>query len=157
MVVYVCWCYFLHLSHSLLPWLWPWVHSLCLHLHSFPAGRFINTIFLDAIYIVNILYLFFSFWRTSLCITGSRFIYLTRTDSNSFFSGLSNIPLHICNHIFLIHLTVNRHPICFHILATINSGATSIGVHVSFFQLCFSQDISNRVLYSSLRTLTNAI
>ena len=30
------------------------------------------------------IYLFFSFWLTSLCRTGSRFIHLTRTDSNSF-------------------------------------------------------------------------
>ena len=106
MVVYVCWCYFLHLSHSLLPWLWPWVHSLCLHLHSFPAGRFINTIFLDAIYIVNILYLFFSFWRTSLCITGSRFIYLTRTDSNSLFFMAEQYSIVYMYHMF-IHSSVN--------------------------------------------------
>ena len=33
---------------------------------------------------VNIWYLFFSFWLTSLCITGSRFIYFSNTDSNSF-------------------------------------------------------------------------
>ena len=37
---------------------------------------------------VNIQYLFFSFWLTSLCITGSiMFIHLTRTDSNSFLYG----------------------------------------------------------------------
>ena len=29
--------------------------------------------------------IFFSFWLTSLCITGSRFIHLIRTDSNVFF------------------------------------------------------------------------
>ena len=44
---------------------------------------------------VNRWYLFFSFWLTSLCIIGSRFIPLTRTDSNSFFLWLSNIPLNI--------------------------------------------------------------
>ena len=33
---------------------------------------------------VNIWYLFFSFWLTSLCITGSRSIYFSNTDSNSF-------------------------------------------------------------------------
>ena len=32
----------------------------------------------------NILYLFFSFWLTSLCITGSWLIHLTRIDSSSF-------------------------------------------------------------------------
>ena len=34
---------------------------------------------------INILYLFFSFWlKTALCITGSRFIHLTKTDSHLF-------------------------------------------------------------------------
>ena len=32
---------------------------------------------------VNIQYLIVSFWLTSLCVTGSRFIHLTRTDSNT--------------------------------------------------------------------------
>ena len=32
---------------------------------------------------INIQYLIVSFWLTSLCITGSRFIHLTRTDSNT--------------------------------------------------------------------------
>ena len=39
---------------------------------------------------------FFSFWPTSLCITVSGFIHLTRTDSNLFLLWLSNIPLYIC-------------------------------------------------------------
>ena len=34
---------------------------------------------------VNILYWCFSFWLTSLCIIGSSFIHLIRTDSNVFF------------------------------------------------------------------------
>ena len=45
---------------------------------------------------INILYLFFSFWLTSLCITGSEFIDLIRTDSNVFLFGLSNSLLYIC-------------------------------------------------------------
>ena len=43
-VVYICWRYFLHSSHSFLSLLCPQVHSLYLRLHSFPASRFINTI-----------------------------------------------------------------------------------------------------------------
>ena len=43
-------CYFLHSSHSLLPLVCPQLHSLYLSLHSFPASKFINTIFLDSIY-----------------------------------------------------------------------------------------------------------
>jgi len=49
MIMYICRCYFLHLSHSLPPLLGPLVHSLYLSLHSFPANRFISTI-LDSIY-----------------------------------------------------------------------------------------------------------
>ena len=49
-IEYICQCYFLHLSHSLPPPLCPQVHSLHLHIHSFPANRFINTIFLNSIY-----------------------------------------------------------------------------------------------------------
>ena len=41
----VCQCYFLSSSHVLCPQ----VHSLCLCLCSFPAHRFISTIFLDSI------------------------------------------------------------------------------------------------------------
>ena len=37
-----------HLSHPLLPPLFPQVCSLCLHLHCCPANRFISTIFLDS-------------------------------------------------------------------------------------------------------------
>ena len=36
---------------------------------------------------VSIHYSFFSFWLTSLCIIGSRFTHLIRTDSNVFFYG----------------------------------------------------------------------
>ena len=34
---------------------------------------------------ISILYWYFSFWLTSLCIIGSSFIHLIRTDSNVFF------------------------------------------------------------------------
>ena len=48
--------------------------------------RVVVTIFLNSIYIcISILYWCFSFWLTSLCIIGSSFIHLIRTDSNAFF------------------------------------------------------------------------
>ena len=54
---------------------------------------------------INIWYLFFSFWLISLFTTGSRFIHLTTTDSNSFFLMAETIPLYICTITFLsIHL-----------------------------------------------------
>ena len=49
----ICWGCSRHLAHSLLPTLCPQVHSLHLCLHSFPANRFINTIFLDSIYSIS--------------------------------------------------------------------------------------------------------
>ena len=62
-IVYICWRGFLCSSRSLFPLLRPWVHSLhlCL-LHSFPVDRFINTVFLDSIYIYVLIYnIWFSF------------------------------------------------------------------------------------------------
>ena len=50
MLLYICWCCFLHLSHSFLLPLCLQLCSLYLHLHSFSANRFINTIFLDSIW-----------------------------------------------------------------------------------------------------------
>ena len=48
--------------------------------------RVIITKFLNSIYIcISIPYWCFSFWLTSLCIIGSSFIHLIRTDSNVFF------------------------------------------------------------------------
>ena len=47
--------------------------------------RVIITIFLIPYICVSILYWCFSFWLTSLCIIGSSFIHLIRTDSNVFF------------------------------------------------------------------------
>ena len=50
MVMYICQGYFLHSSYFLLPPLYPQVRSLCLRLHSFPVERFINSVFLDSMY-----------------------------------------------------------------------------------------------------------
>ena len=47
------------------------------------AYRVIVTIFLNSIYMI--LYWCFSFWIISLCIIGSSFIHLIRTDSDVFF------------------------------------------------------------------------
>ena len=58
--------------------------SLHLCLFCCLAYRVIFTIFLNSIY-MRLLYWCFSFWHTSLCIIGSSFIHLIRTDSNVFF------------------------------------------------------------------------
>ena len=71
-------------SHRLLSPLCLQVCSLCLHLYSCPANRFISTIFLDSYICINIRYLCFSFWLTSLCLTASRFMYFSSADSHLF-------------------------------------------------------------------------
>ena len=62
----------------------PKVCSIHLCLFFCFAYRVIITIFLNSIYMC-ILYWSLSFWLTSLCIMGSSFIHLIRTDSNEFF------------------------------------------------------------------------
>ena len=51
---------------------------------------------------------------------------------HSFF--MANIPLCVCVcvYIFFIHSSVDGHFGCFHVLATVNSAAVNIEVHVSF-------------------------
>ena len=84
MIVYMFQCHSPISSH-ILP-LSPEVHYTHLCLFCCLAYRVIIAIFLNSIYIcVSILYWCFSFWLTSLCIIGSSFIHLIRTDSNEFF------------------------------------------------------------------------
>ena len=60
--------------------------SIHLCLFCYFTIRVILTIFLNSIYIcISILYWCFSSWLTPLCIIGSSFIHLIRTDSNVFF------------------------------------------------------------------------
>ena len=82
-------------------------------------------------------YLVFSFWLTSLYITGSRFIYLTRTNSNSFFLWVSNIPLYIQTTASL-SIFCWWTSSCFCVLAIVNSAAMNIGEHVSFSIMVFT-------------------
>ena len=67
--------------------------SLCLYLYSCSANRLIYAT--DSIYICSYIYLFFSFWLTSVCTTDSMFFHITPNDSMSFLL-VTNIPLYIC-------------------------------------------------------------
>ena len=113
----------------------PFPNSVSLFL---PANRFITTIFLE----LNIQYLFYSFSFTSLYITGSKFIHLSWTDSNLFFLWLSNVQLSICATSSLF-ISVNGHLGCFRVLVIVNSAATNIRVHVTFWIMIFSGYMSN--------------
>ena len=86
---------------------------------------------------INIQYLFFFFWFTSLCITGCMLIHLTRTDSNSFL--LCCIIFH-CIYVPklfdpLIYQWTSR---LFHVLAIVNSASMNTGDYVSFSVMVFS-------------------
>ena len=84
LIVYLFQCYSLRTSHTCLL---PQSLKVCsVHLCLFfcLAYRVIVTIFLNSI-CVSILYWSLFFWLTLLCIMGSSFIHLIRTDSNEFF------------------------------------------------------------------------
>ena len=89
--IYLCYSicihstFFIHLTLSLLtPTL---VQKSVLYIYvstaALQAGSSVPSLYIPYIFI-NIWYLFFSFWLTSLCLLGSRFIHLIRTDSNAF-------------------------------------------------------------------------
>ena len=84
MIIYMFQCYSLKSSY---PHLLPRSPKVCsLHLCVFHCltYRVIIIMFLIPYICVNMLYWCFSFWLTLLCIIGSSFICLIRTDSNAF-------------------------------------------------------------------------
>ena len=85
LIIYMFQCYSLRSSH---PCLLPQSRKACsIHLCLFfcPVYTDIVTIFKIQYICISILYWCLSFWLTSLCIMGSSFIHLIRTDSNVFF------------------------------------------------------------------------
>ena len=95
-IVNFCITLSLHLPFSLLSS--RFVHRSVLYVCFSTAALKINSpvLSLQIPYIcVSIWYLHFSFWLTSLCIMGSSFVHLIRTDSNAFLLWLSSILLYI--------------------------------------------------------------
>ena len=108
MVMYMFKCYSLKLCHPRLLPLSPKVCSSHLCLLCCPACRIIQYHLSKFHIYVNIQYLSLSFWLSSLCMIGSRFTHLNRTDSNVFLLWLSNILLCICTTTALsIHLPMD--------------------------------------------------
>ena len=92
---------------------------------------------------IDIRYLSFSLWLTSLFLIGSRFIYLIRTESNAFLFMAGQYSIVYMHHNIFTHSTIHQHLCCSHVLAFVKSAAMNIGVHISFLVMVSSGYMPN--------------
>ena len=74
----------------------------------------------------------YSIWLISLSVILSKSIHVAANGKISFFKKWVVLCCIYIYHILFIHLSVDRHWGCFHILAMVNNAAMKIGVDVSF-------------------------
>ena len=74
---------------------------------------------------------YFSLWFAALNMIISRSIYVIANVIISFFF-MTNVPLYKYTTSSYIHLSVDAHLACVHVLDIVNSAAVTVGVHVSF-------------------------
>ena len=80
-------------------------------------------------------------WLISLNIIPSKSIHIVE-NGKIFFLWLSR-SLCVCLYIFIIHLSVDGHSGCFHILATVSNVAMNISVHVPVWTSISVLDLSS--------------
>ena len=81
-----------------------YVCFLHLHLYFCFANKIIYAIFVDSIYMINIQYLFFSYWFTSLWVIVSRSVLISSNDPISFLFTAEYYSIAYMYHIFFVRL-----------------------------------------------------
>ena len=77
------------------------------------------------------------------------FIHLIRMDSSVFLFMAEQYSFVYIYHSFFIHLSVDGHLGCFHVLAIVNSAAVKNGIQVTFSILVFSKYMPRHVIAGS--------
>ena len=99
---------------------------------------------------INMWYLFFSFWLTSLCMTNSRSSHISANGTISSFLWHSNISLCICTTYFFIHSSADWHSLigCFQVLPIVNMNLHWFLIEIQDYRICIL--LSLYCIHSSL-------